>query len=62
MTESKCARCSTTFPCGMVSDQPCWCSTDFPNILSGNQGDTCLCPHCLTQTITSRLDPSENGF
>ncbi|MBA4739451.1 MAG: cysteine-rich CWC family protein, partial [Burkholderiales bacterium] len=56
MTENQCARCGSEFSCGMASDKPCWCATDFPNVLSGNIGNTCLCPECLTDAIASKTD------
>ncbi|MDC1311184.1 cysteine-rich CWC family protein [Burkholderiales bacterium] len=51
MNKNQCAQCGAEFTCGMLSDQPCWCATNFPKILSGNLGDTCLCPDCLNEAI-----------
>ncbi|MBT5671177.1 MAG: hypothetical protein HOJ43_05820 [Betaproteobacteria bacterium] len=35
----------------MENGKPCWCATDFPNILSGGLGDGCLCSDCISHAI-----------
>ena len=46
---SRCQRCGAGFHCGMNDQQPCWCASDFPPVISGEAGGSCLCPRCLEQ-------------
>ncbi len=50
---SRCAACGRLFHCGMKDEQPCWCATDFPPVLTGEPQAACLCPECLRARIAA---------
>ncbi|MGY8842922.1 MAG: cysteine-rich CWC family protein [Burkholderiales bacterium] len=62
MTTNVCERCDAEFSCGVRDTQPCWCATDFPNVLYGDLGDACFCPSCVDEAINSKKLTSENRF
>jgi hypothetical protein len=41
-----CARCGTTFECGMGGDH-CWCAGEAYRMPMPAKGEDCLCPACL---------------
>ncbi|MDH3716219.1 MAG: cysteine-rich CWC family protein [Gammaproteobacteria bacterium] len=49
----RCERCGANFHCGMDDTAPCWCATDFPPVISGTAGSSCLCPSCLEQLVSA---------
>ncbi|MGD2141513.1 MAG: cysteine-rich CWC family protein [Burkholderiales bacterium] len=51
---SRCQRCGTRFHCGMNDDKPCWCASEFPPVVSGEAGSSCLCPQCLRRLVSER--------
>ncbi|MEK9916393.1 MAG: cysteine-rich CWC family protein [Betaproteobacteria bacterium] len=56
MSETVCSRCHATFHCGIEDQAPCWCATDYPLVLSGDGIDSCMCPNCLSQTISEQTN------
>lgn len=47
----RCAACGVPFHCGLDDSEPCWCASDFPPVVSGQSGGSCLCPRCLASLI-----------
>jgi hypothetical protein len=51
---SQCGKCGQGFHCGLNDTEPCWCASDFPQIISADVGASCLCPRCLAGLIAER--------
>ncbi|MDN5212217.1 DUF5522 domain-containing protein [Fulvivirgaceae bacterium BMA12] len=49
-----CPGCKTTFTCQPAGDVTCWCE-ELPAVSAGNEGDKCLCPHCLAKRIQEKF-------
>ena len=50
--EKKCPECGAVFECGMGTDTPCWCSTQFAPVMSvPAAGSDCYCANCLGKLI-----------
>jgi Cysteine-rich CWC len=53
--ESRCARCSAPFTCGMqAGSEPCWCAS-LPALKTVMPGQGCLCRECLVKEIGGDL-------
>ncbi len=48
-----CPGCKTTFTCQQTGGA-CWCEA-LPAILAVNEGEKCLCPHCLANRIQEKF-------
>jgi hypothetical protein len=47
-----CPRCGGDNRCGIASDQPCWCATEFAATLAVPKAVTgCYCRRCLTDLM-----------
>lgn len=53
-TNSVCEQCGRDFHCGMNDELDCWCATGFPLVLSGEPGQSCLCPDCLRRKVAAQ--------
>ncbi len=51
---ARCGQCGQNFHCGLNDTEPCWCASDFPQIISGDAGASCLCTRCLASLIAER--------
>ena len=49
----RCEECGADFHCGMNDATACWCATDFPPVISGSSGSSCLCPRCLGRLVSA---------
>lgn len=55
-----CSNCGADFTCG-AGETSCWCF-DLPHVgVVASQDQDCLCPTCLTQTI-SKMPLDESGI
>lgn len=50
-----CPACEKTFICKATDDASCWC-TQLPPILPADEDSQCLCPHCLSVRIKTKLN------
>jgi len=50
----QCQKCGGRFHCGLNDSGPCWCASDFPRIISGEAGGSCLCQRCLASLVSER--------
>jgi hypothetical protein len=49
---NNCARCGTSFSCGMqAGEASCWCSVLPPVLPLPSDGSGCYCPDCLNSMI-----------
>lgn len=53
IANSVCENCGAAFHCGMGDDVACWCESAFPKLLTGEAGQSCLCPDCLRARIAA---------
>ena len=55
MVNKECSKCQTKFACQIPTTNACWC-TSYPPLLSPNSDQDCLCPSCLGQVVSDRID------
>ena len=50
-----CARCGTSFDCGLGGD--CWCAAEtFKLPMPASDAEDCLCPACLRKAATAAAE------
>jgi len=53
----RCPGCGREFHCGIASDTPCWCATEFPPLMPPADAEACCyCRECLGKRIVARRE------
>ncbi|MEO8003550.1 MAG: cysteine-rich CWC family protein [Betaproteobacteria bacterium] len=50
--QKRCPDCGAVFECGMGTDAPCWCSSQFAPVMPVPvAGSDCYCESCLKRHV-----------